>query len=246
MGASELQKALARFLAPGAKLGEPYLLSREESHHLREVLRLKEGAAVKLLDLQGREFLGRVEKLGREVLVRPEELLRAATPPDFEVSALIPLLKKENLAFLVEKATELGITRIIPYSSSRTIVKPKKNLREKLERRALQSLKQCGRLWPLEIFDPLSLEEAAQIEAELKVVAYEGEKKTPLKPLFENFSGKSLLLASGPEGGFSQEEIDLLKEKGFLRASLGPLILRAETAAFYLMCTAHLFFFAKS
>ncbi len=246
MGASRSQKTLARFLAPKIELKSPYFLSPEESHHLKDVLRLKEGTWIRLLDLEGKEFLARVEKLGKKVLVRAEKILRQEPPPKVQVILLLPLLKKELLSFLVEKAVELGITEIIPFYSSRTIVKASPKLREKLEKRALQSLKQCGRLWPLKIYQPLSLREALSLEAEKKIVAYEREEKVTLKNILESFSAQKLLLASGPEGGFSEEEISLLKDAGFLSVSLGPLTLRAETAAFYLMCVSHLLFFQKS
>ena len=240
MGTSRSQKTLARFLAPGVKLNTLYFLDLEESHHLKDVLRLKEGDLIRLLDLGGKEFLARVEKLGKEVLVRAEEILREEPSEEIQTVFLLPLLKKDILSFLIEKAVELGVSEVVPYFSSRTVVRPSSNLVSKLQKRALQSLKQCGRLWPLKVARPLSLKEALFLEAERKIVAYEREEKTPLRGLLEGFSGKRLLLASGPEGGFSEEELLLFKEAGFESVSLGPLILRAETAAFYLMCAVHL------
>ncbi len=236
MGDARSKKALARFLAPGATRGQKIFLSPEEAHHLRDVLRLRPGEEVLLLDTSGREFLGRVERIRRgEVLVAVGELVRTEEPPK-EITFLLPLLKKDHLSFLVEKAVELGIKRVMLVKTARTVPHAKEGIREKLYRRAAQALKQCGRLYALEIEGPLALEEAAKLPAARKVFAYEaGGEKLPAEALV----AESLLVLSGPEGGFSPEEVRKLQEEGFESVTLGRYILRAETAAFYLMCMAH-------
>ena len=245
MGAAKPQKALARFLAPGAVPGQRVLLDPKESHHLQHVRRLKEGAEILLLDLKGHEFKGRVQKLGRRVWVEVTELVREETPKSPELILGLPLLKKDHLSFLVEKAVELGLSRVILYFSKRTVVKPGPNLIPKLEFRAAQSLKQCARLWPLVIEGPKPLFQVAEEEASYKLVAYEKEKNLSLKEALNRIPSNpgKLFFLSGPEGGFSPEEVSFLQEKGFLLAHLGDKILRAETAAFYLISVAHLWFF---
>ncbi len=244
MGPSRSQKTLTRFLAPGAREGQTYLLDPLESHHLQNVRRLKVGEEVLLLDLAGRELRAQIKKTGRRVLVEVKKTVREEKPPHPQVILLLPLLKKDLLSFLVEKAVELGLSRVIPYFSAYSVVKPKENLAEKLKARALQSLKQCGRLWPLEIEDPLPLASAVKTKASLKIAAYEKEKNKSLKEvLLSSPPPGSILLASGPEGGFAPDEKRLLEEASFVLVHLGEHILRAETAAFYLMSTAHFWLF---
>ena len=240
MGASRPQKTLARFLAPGATPGKTYLLDPSESHHLLRVRRARPGQELLLLDLEGRELLARLKKPGKEALVEVEKVVREEEPPGPEIVFLLPLLKKDLLSFLVEKAVELGVSRVIPYVSSRTVTRPGKHLREKLAARALQALKQCGRLWPLEITPPLPLKEAVRTQGELKILAYEREKERSLKEALKaERLQESLILATGPEGGFSEEEVALFEEAGFLTVHLGRHVLRAETAALYLMSVAN-------
>ncbi|OAG28020.1 RsmE family RNA methyltransferase [Thermodesulfatator autotrophicus] len=236
-----LSKDLACFLAEGIKPGVPYWLNPEESHHLKNVLRLKAGEKLALLDLEGREYLGKVLKIDKAgVLVKAESLLRYEEPLKPKLIFLLPLLKKDWLSFLVEKAVELGVYEVIPVLTERTVVKPGPNLTAKLEKRARQSLKQCRRLWPLHIKEPLPLSKAAKITADLKVFAYEREsQKTLAETLKTSLKVKSACFITGPEGGFSRQEAALLLKHQFKPAGLGHLILRAETAALYLMCVAH-------
>ncbi len=238
MGDARSQKSLNRFLAQGLSPGALVWLDEGEAHHLIHVLRLKEGAQVILIDGCGHEYLGEVQSIKRkEAKILVLRLLREEPPPEKEITLLLPLLKKENTSMLVEKAVELGLKRVVLLITERTVVHGDKRFREKLNKRALQALKQCRRLWALEIKGPISLQNLRE-EAELKILAYEGEEEHSLKEVLEGFSGKSLALLSGPEGGFSGPEVEFLRSKGFISVSLGPYILRAETAAFYLMCVA--------
>ncbi len=231
-------------MAPGAVPGQRVLLDPQESHHLQHVRRLREGAEILILDLKGHEFKGRVQRLGRRVWVEVLELVREEAPKAPELVLGLPLLKKDHLSFLVEKAAELGVSRVILYCSRRTVVKPGPNLVPKLGARAAQSLKQCGRLWPLIIDGPKPLSSLAEEEVPYKLVAYEKEKSLSLKEVLKRIPSRpdKLLFLSGPEGGFSPEEASFLQQKGFFLVHLGDQILRAETAAFYLMSVAHFWF----
>jgi len=215
-------------------------LNPEEAHHLRHVLRLGPGAKILLLDTQGKEYLARVERTARrEVWVKVEKLWRQEPPFTKEIILALPLLKRDLLGFLVEKAVELGIHTVVLMETQRSVAKERRNLRQKLERRALQALKQCRRLWSLHLEGPWPLAKVARMEAHKKLVAYEREEN-PLSPASFNIENhQRLLLVSGPEGGFAPEEIALFYTQGFESISLGSYILRAETAAFYLMCLAH-------
>ncbi len=239
MGNARSPKILNRFLAYNIHPGALIYLEESEAHHLCHVLRMKDGAEIILIDGRGHEYLGKVQEIRRSLVkVLVTEFVRKEPPPQREIIFLLPILKKEKTSFLVEKAVELGISKVVVLNTERTVVRPGQDFRSKLERRALQALKQCRRLWALNIEGPLDLN-LLKVEADLKVFAYERETKQTLPKLLEGFSGKSLAIISGPEGGLSGKEVEFLIKEGFKPVSLGPYIMRAETAAFYLMSIAH-------
>ncbi|QJA05653.1 16S rRNA (uracil(1498)-N(3))-methyltransferase [Thermosulfurimonas marina] len=227
--------SLPRFFASQIREGKELVLDPEEAHHLREVRRLSPGEEVRLIDGQGREFAARILRVSRrEVAVLPETLLRTEPEPVFRLEFLLPLLKGGRTEFLVEKATELGVTHIFPFVSLRAVVRPSERTLERLRRRAVQALKQSGRLRLPEIHPPGELPEVlSRISAGHRGFAYEGGGES-LRLFLKEFP-REMALASGSEGGFSAEEAALLREAGFRPLSLGPYILRAETAALFLM-----------
>ncbi len=224
--------------------GEEGLLTQEESHHAIRVLRRREGDELKLIDGKGREYRGRIleiiwKKRSPIVRVRILDLLREEQRPSYEIRALIPLLKGDLTEFLIEKGTELGVTQFLLYISDRTVIR---SLELKIERfldKARSALKQSGRLYLPEI-TPIGdlkawlthLEEGDEI----RVLAH-GSGTDHLESLIEGLSKgkKRVLFAIGPEGDFSEEELNFFDKKGFLFLKLGPNVLRAETA-FCVLC----------
>jgi len=230
--------SLPRFFAPEIKASGPCLLPPEEAHHLRSVLRLKAGERIGLINGRGEAWEAKILEVEKNrVLVIPEDLHHKEPSPEFHLELLLPLLKGGRTEFLVEKATELGVTEIIPFFSRYTVVKPGQKIKARLQRRALQALKQSGRLWLPEIRAPQELVESlAGVKASYRYFAWEKGGR----PVAETFSAlspfpKGLALAVGPEGGFSEEEIELFEKFGFEPLDLGPYILRAETAVLFLL-----------
>lgn len=218
-------------------------LSEEESHHLIRVLRKKEGERVKLIDGKGNEYEGEIVEIlkkGKKLKAKVKliKLLRKEKPSPVKIIALIPLLKGDKTEFLVEKGTELGINEFITFRSDYSVVKPFSKLEERLKKKAINALKQSGRLYLPEIKSPVILKEFLSensFSSALKLVALpkEGISLDELLEKLVNF--KEIILVSGPEGGFSKEEEKLLKEKNFLPILLSPYILKAETASLSLM-----------
>ncbi len=239
MGNNQLIPKLNRFWAGDARPGHTLQLDPSEAHHLLHVLRLGEGDLISLINGKGQEFEGHIARIkGKKVWIKVLKLRRTEPPPKKEIIFILPLLKKDYTLFLAEKAVELGITKLQPFYNQHTVLRPTDHLRTKLEARSRQALKQCGRLWALTI-EPLRPLWELEIPAERKIFAYEKETSLSLKTVLNGFKGQSLALLSGPEGGFTPEEAQRLREKGFIAVSLGPYVLRAETAAFYLMSLAH-------
>ena len=229
--------SLPRFFAPEIVRPET-CLDPDESYHLGSVWRLKAGDSIFLINGQGEEWRARVLRVERgRVWVCPEVLHRTEAEPEFELEILIPLLKGGRTEFLVEKATELGATRILPFVSQYAVAKPGDRTGERLWKRTIQALKQSGRLWFPAIESPRPLEEVLKtVRSRHRYFACEkyGPFLSEVFQVFEIFP-RRIALASGPEGGFSEKEIAAFRKAGFKAVSLGPYILRAETAAFFML-----------
>jgi len=196
-------------------------LSSEEAHHLVDVLRLREGAEVSLFDGKGGAARAKVERIaGGEVDLRILGLGPSRESPLSLTVAVAPL-KGDRMSFLIQKLTELGVTRLVPLETDRG--RPGENL-ERWRRIAIEACKQSGRSRSPEVTSPRSLEEILKEEGSL-VAAHPGAP-----PLSAPRSGAIVALI-GPEGGWSEKELALFSELGVTLFGLGPRTLRTETAA---------------
>ncbi len=223
---------LPRFLiAAAATVGEVVRLAGEEARHAR-VRRLACGEAVALFDGAGHACEGAVETVARDAIaVRVTRVL----PPRQGESALsltlaIGLLKADKLDWVIEKATELGAMRIQPFASAFTLAQPSAARQMRWRQVALSAAKQCGRSVVPEVAVPLDFAALlAQPAAARLLFAEHGE--TVSVSALRLFAPASALLVVGAEGGFTAAEIDAARDAGFHAISLGPRVLRAETAA---------------
>lgn len=198
------------------------------AHYLGNVLRLKEGAHLLLFDGQSGEWLARVALIrkGRMKLVAESRVREPESVPDVWL-AFAPV-KRAQTDWLIEKATELGAARLIPVMTQRTVAERVKL--ERLEAIAIEAAEQCGRTRLPEIAQPLTLKQLlAERDADRRLYfADEGGGDSPA----DAFEPGPALLLTGPEGGFTDEERRIVRAApGAVPISLGPRILRAETAA---------------
>jgi 16S rRNA (uracil1498-N3)-methyltransferase len=209
------------------------VLPLEEGRHLVEVLRAGVGDRFTVFD-ESREALAEVVDLGPPVRYRILEERRPEREVGVEVVLYVALLKGDKLSEVVRAATELGATRIQPLITRHSV--PKEMGEGKLRRLkaiAKEAAKQSGRLRVPEVLPPIPLKAVPEVEQGL--VAHVGARALVREFLDLN---RNLSLAVGPEGGFAEEEVALLKERGFAPVSLGRRILRAETAALALLALA--------
>ena len=157
--------------------------------------------------------------------------------------------KGDKLETVIQKAVELGASRIIPFESSRCIKRPSPEKAEKqnarLSRIAEEAAKQCGRAILPTVSLPISYNEALKQAktADLPIFCYEGDGTKSLKRILNDGKfAKSVSLVIGSEGGFSREEAEAAKEAGLVSANLGPRILRCETAPSYALSAISYFF----
>jgi 16S rRNA (uracil1498-N3)-methyltransferase len=207
-------------------------LQGREAHHLLEVLRARPGNVVTVFDGKGLEGRAVVESVeGGLLRLRLEQTWEASREVGVPVELYVALLKGDALAEVVRAATELGATRIVPVVTVHSVAKEMGgNKLERLRRVAVEAAKQSGRTVIPVVADPIPLKQVPQVEQGF--VAHVGAElrvRDVLEP------GKPVSLATGPEGGFSPQEVDFLIGRGFRPVTLGRRILRAETAPLALL-----------
>ncbi len=219
--------------------GDTAVLSGTEAGHMLRSLRLSPGDSFYAFDETGSRYRMRIlEATSRSLRAEVLETIPPEPPPAVAVTLLVGLPKADKMDFILEKATELGCTRVVPFRSSRTIPRVgEDDARRKTarwERVALAAAKQCGSGRVPEIPGLLPFRDALRAagDADGKVVLYEGEGTFGLKTALSAMRGaKSVALLIGPEGGFSEDEVREAERAGFRRTGLGQRILRVETAA---------------
>jgi len=205
----------------------------EAAHHLGRVLRAQPGQVYELSDGE-RVWLGRVELVGREVVefALMEEL--PAYQPSLEITLLLAVVKFDAFEWALEKATELGVTRIVPLAAARSekallVAAPKRAERWK---KILLEASQQSRRVRVPMLESLAKPEAAfglKMEG-LRVLLSEAAEAKPLRVVLAGQQQKAVVLAIGPEGGWVDAEFAAARGAEFHEASLGKLILRTETA----------------
>ncbi len=211
-------------------------LTGAEHQHLAQVMRARVGDTVTLFDGSGAEYSARVIGIRRssvdlEVLARHEVNRELST----RITLGIALPKGEKQRWLVEKVVELGVSCIVPLVADRGVARPVERAISRLQRHVVEASKQCGRNQMMQIADPKSSADfLQQAPADaLRVLAHVSDSAVPIAELAERTVASEVYLAVGPEGGFSERELDLASRWQIV--SLGPRTLRVETAALALV-----------
>lgn len=219
-----------RFFVPHPLDVPRLLLSGGEAHHLLHVLRLTIGDKVVLFDGVGNEATARIESISADSAELTILETRSGTAEN-----VVPVIlgtavpKGDRFSWLVEKATELGVSRLIPLNTQRSIVDPGEGKLSKMRQTVVAASKQCGRTRLMEIDPPITWRKFVEQEfpqGNALVAHPSGERlcipvDEPVRPI---------ILAIGPEGGLTDAELELALEHGARLVSLGPRILRVETA----------------
>ncbi len=217
---------------------EIVVLEDEEFHHAVRVRRVKEGYKIEINDLRGNVYLAEVERIEKKRLIA--KILEKIPVEEEEIKITLYQCMPNHLSKiddLIEPISELGVYKLVPVISKNTAVK-ERDIQKKInkwKKIAINSIKQCKRLYPLEIDNPVKLKDIHPNE-KLKVLFYEREREKTLKEIKLNKSLKTAAVVIGAEGGFEEEEVLILKEKGFETFSLGKNILRMETSVIVGIC----------
>jgi 16S rRNA (uracil1498-N3)-methyltransferase len=220
--------------------GQLYEMRGQEFKHLSQVMRHKVGDQLELTDGKGSHFkaeLKAVHKQHASVCILNKKNI---PEPSAKFAIAMALLRnQERFEFFLEKATEMGVSDIYPIVTHRTVSRPeKKQLDKKTERwtKIVKSAaKQSGRVWFPIVNHPISYQEALQLNYNRKFIPYENSGNPMALPA----DLSSVLFCIGPEGGFTESEIEAAQIEGFQVCSFGEHILRAETAAIYACAMMH-------
>ena len=235
-----------RFFLPPGQCHPPLLeLTGSEAHHARDVLRLTRGAPVTVLDGAGRQFQCEIGDANRQRVLLDVTGENSTPAPCSEVTLIQAVPKGKLIESIIQKAVELGVSRVVPLLSERVTIRleaeDRRDKAEKWQQVAIEAIKQCGQPWLPEIAIPTALPEflAGGLPFELALVgSLEGDGRHA-RHYFDEFqtqlqrAPKTVAAWIGPEGDFSPDELNLIRASGARPITLGPLVLRSETAALY-------------
>jgi len=234
------------YLAPDQCADAALFLAGREAHHAIHVLRLRPGDEVTVLNGAGAEFRCEVQEYDRDKVKLAVTEKITVPPLACQITLLEALPKGKIIESIIQKATELGVFRIVPLLSERVVAaqlesKALRNKTDKWRLVAIEAIKQCGSAWLPQIESPVTPKQflARQEKFELPLIAsLQSDSRHP-REYFRAFYEKSgrmprsICIWVGPEGDFTPEEVASVTASGALPVSLGHLVLRTETAAIY-------------
>ncbi|MGH7334314.1 MAG: 16S rRNA (uracil(1498)-N(3))-methyltransferase [Candidatus Rokuibacteriota bacterium] len=223
-------------IAPERIEGRRVTFGPEETRHLGRVLRLGPGDLVIASDGSGHEYTVRLDIIRPLATGTILEIARGTTESPLDITLVQGIPKGDKMETIVRVATELGVTRVMPAITARTVVRLESSRWPARARRwhrvAAEAAKQCGRAVIPDISPPVALTAAVEgLAVALRICLWEGERQ----PLGDVLTGlgpqaRSVAVIVGPEGGLASEEVQWVRDRGWSVTSLGPRILRTETA----------------
>jgi 16S rRNA (uracil1498-N3)-methyltransferase len=225
------------FVPPGSLRARHVTLGPEMAHRLGRVLRLRAGDRVILTEGGAHEYEVQITAVSGNALTANVVAERPSPhEPDVEIVLYQSLIRANRFDLVLEKGTEIGVSRFVPVTAARSIIQgngePSTARSERWSRLVTEAAEQCGRGRLPAIDAPAALEDAVRAAQGLKLVPYEEERGLRLTAHLRKLTTRprQVSLLIGPEGGFEPEEIALAREHGWTSVSLGPRVMRAETA----------------
>lgn len=231
---------LRRFFIVGEiNLRDTISLKDEERNHIVKVLRLKVDDEISVFNGKGKEYKALIKSIQpREIFCEIIEEIKRDTEAKLKIFLAFSIPKSDKIDFIIQKCTELGVYSLIPFQSEYTVVDyTGKDVDKKLNRLrmiAINACKQSLRNFIPEIIYMNNFQSCIEYlkNKKLKIILYESEKEAKIKDVLNEFHNPNdVAIIVGPEGGFTETEIEYATENGFKSVTLGRRILRAETAA---------------
>jgi 16S rRNA (uracil1498-N3)-methyltransferase len=219
------------------------IIEGEDVQHISKVLRLREGDKIVLCDQQGTDYNVTIQEISKhKVVTSIVDKEPSRGEPAIEVVLYQGIPKSTKMDLIIQKCTEMGITRVVPVVTARTVVKleSEKDEAKKVARWtkiAEEAAKQSARGIIPKIDMPMTLAQAFKDSSQMDIVLipYELEKERSVKAALQGKTPKSIGFFVGPEGGFESSEVERAKESGLLPVTLGDRIMRTETAGFAML-----------
>lgn len=234
---------MPRFFVPSENFDTGAVkISGEDAFHIARSLRMAVGDSLTVMDMQGREHLCTLTKIRDDVCECDIlETREGMTESPVRITLYMGYPKGDKLETVIQKAVELGVSRIVPFESSRCVKRPKQDKLDKLLSRfariAEEAAKQCGRARLAEVTAPVDFHTALldAKKSELCLFCYEGDGTRSLREVLSEKRAESISVIVGCEGGFSLNEAKEAEAAGLTPVNLGPRILRCETAPSYVL-----------
>ena len=202
------------------------LTIRDEEHHHLVVARAEKGELLEVFDGKGNVWTVSVESIGKHQTVGRLKQSRSTPRGSLELILALAMIRVAAFELALEKAVEIGVTRIVPFAAARSNLAPGKR-HDRWQRIVIEAAKQSRRYYLPALDEPMTFQQVLSIPAASKILFAERDGG-PLKPAL---AGSPVLYLIGPEGGWSDQELAAAREHGFHSVSLGAGILKAETAA---------------
>ncbi len=238
---------VSRYYCPRALNTGNIELAGSQAHHLVHVKRAKRGESVELFNGQGKAVRAEVIELKKRsavLQIAQQDFSCEEDSTAFEIILASAVPKGDRFRWLIEKATEIGVTRFVPLMTQHSVVSPRETKLDKHRQYVIEACKQSGRNHLMDISDSQTLEELCrELPDQQKAQIFMGHPRgnvAPLTQLQNGLSGEvdSLVLVVGPEGGFTPDECDLLEKNHALPVCCSPHVLRIETAGLALASLA--------
>lgn len=230
---------MARFFVDPCNITrDKAVITGSDVKHIKKVLRMKEGDEITLLDGLGNQYDAEICSLEKDAVICTQlKKTKAVGEPPVHLTIVQCLPKADKMELVIQKGTELGVSSFIPLQCQRSVVrldnKKAASRQQRWQKIALEAAKQCRRpLVPL-VEKPMCWQEVFNNfpENALVLMPWEGESSASLEGVLSSSTGwEKIYIIIGPEGGFEKEEVELAKQYGAKSISLGPRILRTETA----------------
>ena len=231
---------MPRFFVERENISEnTIIITNTDVAHITRVLRMTEGDSITICDGMGNDYETKISAINdKDVVCDIISKSKSATEPNICVTLFQCLPKASKMEYIIQKTTELGISRIVPCASMRCVVKldgqkAEAKKQERWQKIAAEAAKQCGRGIIPEVSMPMTIKEVINSakDYDLFFVPYECEEQTSIKSVLTSIDEpKNIAFIIGPEGGFDLSEIDMIKKSGIKTVTLGKRILRTETA----------------
>lgn len=228
---------MSRFFVDKSQIGDGYVsIIGDDVKHISRVLRLREGDEIIVCDKCGMDYTCALTEVSPDkVLAKIICEKESQTEPEIEVTLYQGLPKSDKMDYIVQKCVELGISKIVPVITKRVVALPRDTEKKisRWQKISYEAAKQSGRGVVPEISDAISFDKAlSEISKEdaLGIMPYECERDGKLSSVLKSSKKKKICILIGPEGGFDESEVVKAQEAGVKTVTLGPRILRTETA----------------